>query len=229
MRPVATDDEIDLDLIAPAPRTVKVTFVVRGEPTSTQPDGPVIGHDRVTARVAGSLSVPQMARLLRLEARIHTSMQAAEDDQDAVAVFEGSIGQAAEEVADILAENTPGLFDWIDWPTTNGPVRGKRTLELNPEQLLTMLAWLSGGGSVADAIASALTAGASVAVDAPAETTPEDGLPFGSSSTGRSPSISSGSDESTDGSLATGLCREDLETVSPGASSARTSSTPVAA
>lgn len=220
---VVTDGELDLDLIAPPDRWISVSFLARAED-----DDRIVNRERMRVAIPGTLSVPQVAKFLRLETRTH---QALADEVNGDEALEQTVGQAAREIADVIAELNPTLFDPVDVDTADGTVRARRRLELSAEQTLVTLAWLSGGGSVADEVAKALTAGAAAASDEPADDDggTEGGAPFESPSSVPSSSISSGSDESTGGSPDTGFCREDLEPASPGGSSEATSSTPVAA
>lgn len=226
--PIVTDGELDLDLIAPPDRWLSFSFVVRAE------DGDlIVGREKLRVAVPGSLSVPQMAKFLRLESRTHEALA---DGLNGDEILEATVVAAALEIADVIAELNPGLFAPFDLDTSDGPVRARRRLELTAEQTIVSLAWLAGGGSVADEVAKALTAGAATAEAAQADDgradgdgNAEGGAPFGSPLNGPLSSISSGSDGSTVGSPVTGFCREDLGPASPGASSEATFLTPIAA
>lgn len=220
--PAVTDAELDLDLLQPEVRYLALSFVVR-EHHGDDRSGDIVARDRQRLAIPGTLSVPQMIRLLRLEAAAHDAIAVEGDD----APLERAINAAADAIGDIIAELNADLFLPYNLELAGETRRVIRRLELTPESALITLSWLAGGGSVADEVARALTAGASDAVDetAAADGEAEGGAPFGSRSSGPSPSISSASDASTGGSPATGSSREDLAPVSPGASSAPTSST----
>jgi hypothetical protein len=179
------------------------------------------GGDR-TLELAGrrypvrrELSVPMMRRLLTIEAELNEGLA---DDNGDERVQHATL-QGYDEIMALIREKTPDAED----------------LDLDTRQVLVMLSWLAGDNSVADAIARALTAGVSGAKSAEELEDPEvdptvegedAGLatPFDSST--HSTGLSSSSDDRTDGSLATGSSLEERLTVSPGGSSAATSSTP---
>lgn len=145
-----------------------------------------VDGDRRSFPIPGSLLIPQMIRLLVLETRFNDSVSGASDEHLGVV-----LGDMYTEILDVIRVRTPDAPD----------------LELNQEQLLGLMAYMSGDDSVAEAVAAQLVReDAAPAASVPRteeEVAAAGGTPFDSET--HSPSISSGSDASTDGDPSGGV------------------------
>ena len=128
-QPLVTQDVLDLTMVAPPARTLRLYV---GRPRESR-----------DFRIRGRVDVDRMIRFLQLETAINDALAA--DDENALI---GALDQANREIRDILLD----LNDADQVPDHLG---------LDEQQTLITLAWFSGDISVADAIAHALTGGAS--------------------------------------------------------------------
>jgi len=165
-------DVLDLDLLAPADRVLASTVLVDGS------------RVRREFPVRGSLSVPEMVGLLRMETRINLSF--AEGD--------------AAQMADVLEDAYGLVMRYVREKTPDAP-----DLDLDQDQTLAAIGFLSGDESASDAVAATL-ASPDAAEDHPdgvathptAAAVAEEGKdPFGSTTDSQKPSY--GSDGSTGG------------------------------
>lgn len=202
--PLVTHSEFDLDLVAPATRFISLTV-----------DTGAGGMQKMRFPVRGDLSIPEVARLRRVE----KTMEDATGDDDTTRLLD-----AFEDLHDLIAtlvrEKTP------DAPE----------LQITYQQAMPLLSWLAGDVSVADKIARTLTDGQTGArtaeeasaeqTDAPAEVGAAGGSEAPLASSGPSPTSSSGSASGTGGAPAGGTRPAAPPTVSLGRSSERTSAPP---
>lgn len=187
---------LDLDLLVPEDRTINVT----------------VAGERHSFPIRGSMPIPKMIRLLRLETRINLAYAG-----EPYRVEEGE--PVVEELADVFQD----IYDEI-----NAVVRERTPdapdLELDENQAMAILGYIAGDESVAQAVTAALVPPAR-AGDAPgqvvtptsaAEVAEAGGTPLGS--TQPSQTLSSGSEESIAGDRSGG-------TPAPGVRSDSTSET----
>ncbi|RDI73312.1 hypothetical protein Gocc_2912 [Gaiella occulta] len=156
--------ELDLDTIAPDDRKLMITHAGR----------------RFELPIRGSMPIPQMIRLLRLETRLNLAF-AGDSDEALADVFQ----HVYDEIMSVVRERTPDCPD----------------LEIDEQQALAILAFVAGDDTVAQAVTDAiaapdLPAGERVARDA-GEVAADGATPFASRTV--SPTPSSGSDASTGG------------------------------
>lgn len=207
-KPLVTDEELDLELLVTADRILRAP--VRNEQTG-----------RAEYRrfpISSQLSIPSTIRLYKIETALNDALRVDDDDEAADASL-SALERAQREIHKLILERTP------DAPEP----------ELDVQQALVLISWLSGSTTVADLIAKTLTAGyasskteeqlaAERAERNDAE--PDDaegGAPL--HSTEPSPTLSSGSGGDADGDRAGGSSLEELATVSHGESFALSSST----
>ncbi len=174
---------LDLDLLAPPDRSITVT--VNGE--------------RKTFSIRGSMPIPKMIRLLRLETRINL----------AYAGEPVSEGGDVEELADVFQDIYDEIFNVIRERTPDAP-----EFDLDENQALAILGFIAGDDSVAQAVAVAIAAPEGEAGSEEGVTTSHvassaagvaeaGGTPLESTQPSQTPS--SGSDESTGGGQSGGV------------------------
>lgn len=122
-------DELDLEMIAPSPRRLKLPV---GQPRTTR-----------TFTIRGRLDVDRMVAYLQLEKQINEALAGDEE----TTLIE-ALDAANRVIRDLLLD-------------LNAPEDVPEKLGLDEQQILVLLAWISGDISVADAIAHALTGGIS--------------------------------------------------------------------
>jgi hypothetical protein len=206
--PLVTPAEFDLDLVAPATRFISLT-VDTGEQ----------GMQKMRFPMRGDLSIPEVARLRRIE----RTLEDATSQENGEAALLDAFEELHAMITTLVLEKTP------DAPE----------LKITYQQAMPLLSWLSGDASFADKIARTLTDGqtgaktAEEASEGEAAVSADDvdadgsGLPL--VSRGLSQTASSGSDGSTGGGRAGGTRPAAPPTVSLGPSSGRTSETPALA
>lgn len=200
--PLVTAAEFDLDLVAPATRHISLT-VDTGE-----------GMQKMRFPVRGDLSIPEVARLRRIE-RTMEDTTGEDDTTQLLDAFE----DLHELISALVREKNP------DAPE----------LKITYQQAMPLLSWLAGDATVADMIARTLTDGQTSSLTAEEASAEEhdsaegggadgSGAPFPSNEP--SPTPLSGSAGSTGGGPAGGLRPAAPPVVSLGASSERTSEKP---
>lgn len=174
---------LDLDLLAPADRQITVT----------------VAGERRAFPIRGSMPIPKMIRLLRLETRINL----------AYAEEPAAEGKPVEELADVFQDIYDEIFNVIRERTPDAP-----DFDLDENQALAILGFIAGDDSVAQAVTAAIAApegdtGSHEAVTtAPVASSAADvaeagGTPLESTKLSQTPS--SGSDESTGGGPSGGV------------------------
>ena len=137
-RPLVTEEHLDLSLVAPPNRRLTIPVGITDE------NGAIIRRENREFKIRGRVDVDRMVAFLQLETRINEALR---DDTNAQAnALIGALDEANSEIRSFLTE----LND--DVPAA---------LHLDEQQTLIVLAWFAGDISVADAIAHALTGGAS--------------------------------------------------------------------
>lgn len=162
--PIATEGELDLTVIAPADRGLRV-FVVFRELLAGDVLGETVAQRAERFPVRGALPIPTLTAFLRLETRINNALGA--DEEDADRELEAAMTDAHDRIIGLIAERNLAAFRPCEIEVEERTVRVKPAVELDVSGILVVLAWLAGDVSVADAVARALTAGKTGAVDAP--------------------------------------------------------------
>jgi hypothetical protein len=193
--PLVTPAEFDLDLVAPATRFISLT-VDTGEQ----------GMQKMRFPMRGDLSIPEVARLRRIE----RTLEDATSQENGEAALLDAFEELHAMITTLVLEKTP------DAPE----------LKITYQQAMPLLSWLSGDGQTGAKTAEEASEG-EAAVSADDVDADGSGLPL--VSRGLSQTASSGSDGSTGGGRAGGTRPAAPPTVSLGPSSGRTSETPALA
>lgn len=156
-----TENEIDLTVVSPEDRHLKVNVIYRSIGEDEEAND-YLGQEVIRFPIRGSLPVPMMTMFLRLETRINNALGA--DDKDADRELEEVMDEAHRRIVGLIVEQTPQAFRPRE-VTIEGETfeRAKPGIELDVSQILVLLAWVAGDTSVADAVAKALSAGRSTA------------------------------------------------------------------
>lgn len=161
---IATEQELDLTLVAPEDRGIKLYVTLR-ELKDDGTTGDAVGRVAERFVVRGALPVPTMTAFLRLETRINNALAA--DEETADRELEQAMQEAHDRIVDLISERRPSALDPREHTHDERTYQVRPVLELDTGQILATLSWLAGDVSVADAVARALTSGRSGAVEAP--------------------------------------------------------------
>lgn len=134
-RPLVTEEHLDLSLVAPPNRRLTIPVGITDE------EGTIVRRENREFKVRGRVDVDRMVSLMQLETRINEALH---PDATSDSLIE-ALDEANSEIRSMLSE----LND--DVPAA---------LRLDEQQTLIVLAWFASDVSVADAIAHALTGGA---------------------------------------------------------------------
>lgn len=137
-QPLVTRDELDLSLVSPAGRTLKLPVAIEDE------DGRVVRRETRAFRIRGRLDTDRMIEFLQLETTINEALAATDEASHRELV--AALDAGNQSIRNLLCE----LNDDV-------PLK----LRLDEQQILATLAWISGDISVAEAIARVLTGGES--------------------------------------------------------------------
>lgn len=170
-KPLVTEEELDVTIVERPDRHLKVSVTWR-ELLDDDVLGDAVKTEVMRFPVRGSLPVATMTTFLRLETRINEALAA--EDEEADRELEKTLEAAHDRIVALVAEKSLHAFRPTDLEIDNGngetrTVRAKPLLEMGVDQILVILAWLAGDTSVADAVARALTAGKTGAVEPSAD------------------------------------------------------------